>query len=437
MTGLLAIDLNPFDNIVDFISSPFEAAAGWAWDTVIGGTTNWLAKGFVQLVTFVWTVMDATTSPTLTAEWFSRSAGAPYVTAIGVAAGVLVMVLLAALIQGVMQGRPMDLIRRMFRDAPIAVAGILFTVAFAQVGIDLTDAIANDMWGLTRGKAVNAVDGLLLVSEKLPSDSFLAPLMLLVGMIAMLMLWITLLVRQGLIYLVVALCPLAWATSVWPALASVKRRALELLAGLIVSKLAIALALAVGLGALGGVGGTGNPGDGVIANGLAEYGTLMTGIIVFGLAAFMPFLVIKMIPIVEAAVIAQGIHSAPVRTAMQGMQYSYYLQGISNRLAGGAATGGAGGAGTSGSGSGSAGGESSGMGAPASARTQSASSSLATQGSAVATGAVGAGTATTVVRRAHDTTAQTAAAPIDGPSPPPGVARPRPRSGDRDLGGEP
>ena len=47
-------------------------------------------------------------------------------------------------------------------DTPAAVAGILFTVAFTQVGIDLVDAMSDGIWQLTRPKAINAVDGLLL-----------------------------------------------------------------------------------------------------------------------------------------------------------------------------------------------------------------------------------------------------------------------------------
>ena len=81
-------------------------------------------------------------------------------------------------------------------------------------------------------------------------------------------------------------------------------------------------------------GATGNPGESTVGNGLAEFGTLVVGIVTFGLAAFMPFLVIKLVPIVEAAVIAQGIHSAPVRAAQMGLQYSYYFQGVHSRLAG-------------------------------------------------------------------------------------------------------
>jgi hypothetical protein len=71
-----------------------------------------------------------------------------------------------------------------------------------------------------------------------------------------------------------------------------------------------------------------------VNNGLAEFGTLVVGIITFGLAAFMPFLVIKLIPIVEAAVVAQGIQSAPMRAAQTGLQYSYYFQGVNARVAG-------------------------------------------------------------------------------------------------------
>lgn len=343
-TGMFAIAW-PWDPIVDAITAPFNAAAGWAWDTVIGGIADWLAKGFVQLVSFVWEIMDQSSSPRLTSEWFSRSTGAPYLTAVAVATGLLLVFVFCALIQGALAGRPMELVKRMVYDTPVAVAGILFTVGFAQVGIDLVDSMADGIWQLTRPKAINAVDGLLLTASKLTPLSFLTPLLLLIGMLGMLMLWMVLFVREALIYLVVAMAPIAWATSVWPAIASVRKRVLEMLAALVFSKLAIAMALAVGLGALGGIGATGNPGESTVGNGLAEFGTLVVGIITFGLAAFMPFLVIKLVPIVEAAAIAQGIHSAPLRAAQMGLQYSYYLQGMQSRLAGtGRGLGGSGGA---------------------------------------------------------------------------------------------
>jgi hypothetical protein len=324
----------PWDPIVDAVTAPFKAAAGRAWDTVIGGITDWLSKGFVQLVSFVWEVMDRSTSPRLDSEWFANSPGAPYMTAVAVATGLLLIFVFCALIQGVVAGRPLELVKRMAFDTPAAIAGILFTLAFTQVGVSLVDEMSDGIWNLTRPKAIDAVDGLLLTAGKLSPGSFLTPLLLLIGMLAMLTLWAVLFVREALIYLVVALAPMAWATSVWPAIASVRRRVVELLAALVFSKVAIAMALAVGLGALGGLGATGNPGEPTVDNGLAEFSTLVVGIITFGLAAFMPFLVIKLIPIVEAAVIAQGIQSAPMRAAQSGLQYTYYFQGMHGRLAG-------------------------------------------------------------------------------------------------------
>lgn len=333
----------PWDPIVDTILAPFTAAAGWAWDTVVGGITDWLSKGFVMLATFVWEVMDRTSSPALESDWFAHDAGAPYRTAISVAAGLLAIFVFCALIQGILAGRPLELVQRMLFGTPTAVAGILFTAAFTQVGVDLVDSMSDGIWASTRPNAVDAMDNLIVTAVAMPGQSFLTPLMLLIGMLALLMLWAVLVVREALIYLVVALAPMAWATTVWPAIASVRRRTLELLAALVFSKLAIAMALAVGLGALGGLGGTGDPEDSAVANGLAEFSTLMVGIVTFGMAAFMPFGVLKLVPIVEGAVLAQEVRGGPTRALQSGLQYSYYFSGVNGRLAGtGPGVGGAG-----------------------------------------------------------------------------------------------
>jgi hypothetical protein len=335
--------MGPWGPILDAVMRPFAAAAGWAWDTVVNGISDWLAKGFVMLATFVWEVMDRTSTPRLQSDWFANQNGAPYRTAVAVAAGLLAIFVFCALIQGILAGRPIELVQRMLLGTPTAVAGILFTAAVTQVGVDLVDAMSVGIWSATRANAVDAMDGLVVTSMKVPPNSFLTPLLLLIGMLALLMLWVVLVVRESLIYLVVALAPMAWATSVWPAISSIRRRTLELLAALVFSKLAIAMALAVGLGALGGLGGTGEPRDSAVANGFAEFSTLLVGIVTFGMAAFMPFVVLKLVPIVEAAVVAHEVRGAPTRAAQAGLQYTYYFSGVNGRLAGtGPGVGGAG-----------------------------------------------------------------------------------------------
>ena len=78
----------------------------------------------------------------------------------------------------------------------------------------------------------------------------------------------------------------------------------------------------------------------------------MSGVIVFGLAAFMPFVVFKLLPVAAAAVVAQGVASAPMRAGQQGMQMQYYGRQLTSggkvpgkQAGASAAAGGGGGAG--------------------------------------------------------------------------------------------
>ena len=72
----------------------------------------------------------------------------------------------------------------------------------------------------------------------------------------------------------------------------------------------------------------------MVENGLAEFGTLVVGIICFGFAAFMPYLVYRLLPVVAAAGVAAGVASGPLRAASTGMQFQYYAQSTMGRLAG-------------------------------------------------------------------------------------------------------
>ena len=210
---------------------------------------------------------------------------------------------------------------------------MLALVTLTQAAVGLTDAMSDSVWEGMRTNAVGVFDGLGRIATSVPGGTFLAPLVLLVLMVALLFLWFVLMLRDALIYLVVVLAiAFGLPGMVWPTLRGMARHTIELLAALILAKPVIALALSVGVGALGGVGATGTPGDGVIDNGLAEFGTLVVGIVTFGLAAFMPYLVYRLIPVVAAATVAAGVASGPLRAASTGMQFQYYAQSTMQRL---------------------------------------------------------------------------------------------------------
>jgi type IV secretion system protein TrbL len=327
---------NPFDDMWDFVTSPFEGLAGWAGDKIFEGITNWIAKGCVQLLEFVWSVMDRTASPHLNAEWFSGTVNSPYQVAARIGGLVLLGVFFVSIAHGVATGDVGGVMRRAFADLPMTVFVMLSLVTLAQAAVGLTDAMSDSVWEGMRTNAVSVFDGIGRMATTVPGGTFLAPLVLLVLMIALLFLWFVLMLRDALIYLVVVLAiAFGLPGMVWPTLRGMARHTIELLAALILAKPVIALALSVGVGALGGVGATGTPGDGIIDNGLAEFGTLVVGIITFGLAAFMPYLVYRLIPVVAAATVAAGVASGPLRAASTGMQFQYYAQSTMHRLSSG------------------------------------------------------------------------------------------------------
>ena len=386
---------NPFDDLWSFVTSPFESLVGWAGDKIFEGITNWIAKGCVQLLGFVWSVMDRTASPHLNAEWFSGTANSPYQVAARIGGLVLLGLFFVSIAHGVATGDVGGVMRRSFADLPMTVFVMLALVTLTQAAVGLTDAMSDSVWEGMRTNAVGVFDGIGRITTTVPGGTFLAPLVLLVLMIALLFLWFVLMLRDSLIYLVVVLAiAFGLPGMVWPTLRGMARHTIELLAALILAKPVIALALSVGVGALGGVGATGTPGDGIIDNGLAEFGTLVVGIITFGLAAFMPYLVYRLIPVVAAATVAAGVASGPLRAASTGMQFQYYAQSTMHRLSSGrsSADGALDGGGGEGEGSVGSSGGGAGGGAMSGARMAGASGSAGTGAGSAGAGS-GAGAA--------------------------------------------
>jgi type IV secretion system protein TrbL len=153
------------------------------------------------------------------------------------------------------------------------------------------------------------------------------------------MVWLELIVRAGLVYLMVATAPLVLAMRIFPGFAPAWKKFVETAVAVILSKVFVAIALVLGLSlTTGGVIPTGTA-----AGTGADIGQLIAGIAMMALAAFAPFVLLRFVPVVEAALLAQGISHMPARVAQQGMQASYYGQGLS-RLAGSGGAAAAGGA---------------------------------------------------------------------------------------------
>jgi hypothetical protein len=224
------------------------------------------------------------------------------------------------------------MVRRMVGNLPAAVAGmVLATVVVARL-LELTDAMSDAVMANTNDQALHFLSG-FGVAVTSASNGFAAVVLGLVAVVAGLLLWIELIVRSALVYLLVAISPLGFAATQWPAARGFLRKTVELLLAVILSKLAICIALAVGVASLSGAGSAGS-GQGLASGAEASLGTLLVGTVLLGLAAFSPFIILKLIPIAEAAVVAQGISRGPARAAQTGLSTTYSASMLT-RLSGG------------------------------------------------------------------------------------------------------
>jgi type IV secretion system protein TrbL len=305
----------------DIVLDGFTKLVGWLVESVLSA----LVELAVALLAFFWDASE----PNVGASWFSGGESTPYGQMVMLALPLLLAFFLAGVIQGILKGDPAGMVRMAFVRLPGAALAMTVTVAFT----DLLLAVTDDMSALVLGGFRDDIDattemiGTVASMTGLTGGAMLLVLLFgAVGLLAAVVVILELFVRAGLIYLVVALCPFIYAAAVWESMRNGVRRMAEIGFALIMSKFVIAVALALSASAMTSMWqGTdtelATPEQAVQASeaGAAQMiGILLSSIVMFAVAAFMPFVLYKLLPVAEAAAVGHGIKSGPLRTAQQG-----------------------------------------------------------------------------------------------------------------------
>jgi hypothetical protein len=304
-----------------------RGAIGSAWDRVVDALTAWVLDGVAFLAHGVLAFLGPSSTPKVTAMWFSGP-GSPFESVRGIAAVLMVACALLAVVQGAMRGDIGGMLTRVLGGIPLAVLATVAVTVVTDKLLGLTDAFAAGILDPTGADAARFLSG-LTVASSVTGNGFAVVLVALIAAFGALALWVELLVRAALVYILVALAPLAFAAAIWPAARGTARRLVELLLAVVVSKLVVSIALAIGIAAVGGVGI--DTGGGVVDGVANAAGQLLVGGVILGLAAFAPFLTLRLFPVAEAAGVAHGVSRAPVRTAISAL----YLANSATRLASG------------------------------------------------------------------------------------------------------
>lgn len=284
------------EHACDVVGNAAGAVAGAAGDLVMRGVTTWVTNAAVWVTGKVGGLVEATTSPDLQSAWFEGQYGAM----ITVAGALAMLMLMLAVIQAVIRQDVWLLLRSAFGYLPMAfiLAGV--AIAATQLLIWITDDLSATVVGGLGSQSDNLLNQVGDAYKHALDDNtvdavplfgvFLAAIVLAIGAFV---LWLELIIRDAAIYICVFFLPLTFVGMIWPATSRWARRLVELLAAIVLSKFVIVSILTLATAAITSTG---------IAEGEGQvFERMLAGAALLVLAAWSPFALLRMIPMMEVA----------------------------------------------------------------------------------------------------------------------------------------
>ncbi|WP_217913799.1 hypothetical protein [Miltoncostaea marina] len=259
------------------------AGADAAGQAILGTLTGWVGDGAAWILEQVATAIDDTTRVDLGAPWFAEHYGFMF----GVGAILLLPLLLLSVLQALLRQDPGLLARAAFLHLPAAMLLTGLAVAVTQTALAVTDALSAELTAGIAKDTGSLAEGLSAVSLPGTGIPLFASFVLALFMaIAAVFVWIELVLRAAAIYIAVMFLPLFLAAMIWPSTSGWIRRLVQLLVAAVLSKLVIVATLSLGLSAF-------SSGDSPSA--------VLAGAGMFMLAAFSPFVLFSLLPLVSEA----------------------------------------------------------------------------------------------------------------------------------------
>ena len=342
-TSVVAMDIPIIDDVIGQAEDVVTDAVGGAADTAAQAAIDaMIVLAFDAISGAIETIngalidaMETTSSLDLTSTQFAglnniRS------TIGGLALVLLLGFFLVHVLSALARGEPGPIIRAALVDLPAAVLMTSLFTTTAWSLMQIVDLVSAHILGDVPTALGNLAGTITLVTATSPGeplDTGSVFLVLVFGVLwiaAALLVWAQLLIRSALILIVLVMAPLGYAARASAGSRQLARRTTEILAALILSKLGIALAFGVGSTLINNSVEV----DDTVA---VQLGPMFTGCVVLLLAAFMPWMLLKAIPVMETAGLQGGSERSPLRSASVGAGVALTAMNVS-RMAGGVST---------------------------------------------------------------------------------------------------
>lgn len=272
----------------DIATAPLTAAG----DAVMQGVTKWVADGAGWLVGQAGKLIDATTTPRLDSAWF----GQQYKAMAALAAVFALPLLLLSVLQSVLRRDSSIVVRAAFVHLPAAFLLTAGAVAVVVMFLQLTDEMCTQVSASVGSDAgsffkdtTDALGKLGAATGQGAVPLFAVFLGGLIAAVGAFFVWIELVLRSAAVYVTVLFLPFTFVAMIWPSTARWCRRLVELLFAVVFSKFVIVAIMALAAAGLG-QSRSDEAFQGVIA-----------GAALMLLAALSPLVLLRLIPIAEAA----------------------------------------------------------------------------------------------------------------------------------------
>lgn len=304
-----------------FLGIPSASSIAKAiFDTAISAALRLLADGVRSLLDALFSFIATTTEPVFTSGWWTGAGHALWLEVLAISGSIMVVAVMLAALEGMWSGSLTPMVKALgaIPGAVIKTAALVGVVSLLVSG---TDQVANYFDG-----SITSQLGLVPVNiaAAITATGMIGMLFAAVVILAVLGLWAELALRAAVLYLVVMTAPMVIAASVHPRLRQSFTRLAEIGAGVIFSKVLIALALSVAFSELSDVSASPSFSQGVAA--------LVACIATLGISCFAPFVLFRLFALEVSHL--EGLARRPVRAARDAQQVSYYNRGGLNRYLG-------------------------------------------------------------------------------------------------------
>ena len=274
-----------------------SSAARAAGDYVMRGVTTWVTNAAVWVTGKVGSLIDATASPDVQAQWFTGQ----YASMTAVAGLLALPMLLLAVIQAVWRQDIWILLRSGFGYLPLAFVFAGAAIVATQLLVSVTDDLAGIVVGGLGGGSGNLLQSVGDAYTHALNDTsqsaiplfgiFLGAIILAVGAFV---LWLEMVIRDAAIYIALFFLPLTFVAMIWPATSRWARRLVEFLVAVILAKFVIVAIIGLASAAITQAGFPDTGGGSVFEQ-------MIAGAALLVLAAWSPFGLLRLIPMMEIA----------------------------------------------------------------------------------------------------------------------------------------